>query len=123
MLRRALPWLVLLSVMAVAHANVVLGPLPKAEATPGEYVTFAVPLSGNGTATVEVAAPAGWQLVSTEREVTVEGSQRVPFTARVPTSALAGTTADFPVSVTGPAGTDRGTVTVRIRGQNGMTVT
>jgi len=123
MLRRALPWLVLLSVTAAAYANVALGSLPDAEANPGEYVTFAVPLTGNGTATVEVAAPAGWQLVSTEREVTVEGSQRVPFTARVPTSALAGTTADFPVTVTGPAGTDRGSITVRIRGQNGMTVT
>lgn len=118
---RALLLTVFLVACCAARANVAFGDLPEPAAEPGEYLTFAVPLTGNGTFLVEVTAPAGWQLVTGSREVEVAGSRLVPFTVRVPASALADTRAELRVRASGATGSTEGSISVRVRGSSGMT--
>lgn len=122
-MRRLLTLLaLLLSTPALALvAN--FGPSPVVTGVPGEYATFAVPFEGDGQFTVTASAPEGWQLVSDSREVSVNGSTLVPFTIRVPSDALAGTSATVDLSATGVEGfLTRSHLTITVAGSSGVSL-
>lgn len=112
--------LLTLLLAAVAHANVGFGPAPEVTGKPGDYVTFAVPVHGNGDVTVSLEAPAGWPLVSDSRMLTLSGPMQVPFTLRIPPAALLGTTAELFATATTAAGeVTTSTINVTVTGSTG----
>lgn len=105
---------------ATASANVSFGPAPSVAGEPGQYVTFAVPVNADGQVTVSVASPSGWSLVSDTRTLSVSGSFPVPFTLRIPGSALLGTTAQLQATASTPEGDLTTTdITVTVTGSTG----
>ncbi len=123
MFQRALLALAMLLLTAgAASARVEFGSVPGLEALPGEYFTFAVPVTGEGSVTVKVTAPEGWQLVTDTRELQLGGTRHVPFTVRVPAAALAGTRAQLELSASGEAGSAHSSVIVTVAGSSGVSV-
>ena len=112
--------LLALLLSAAAHANVGFGPAPEVSGQPGDYVTFAVPVHGNGDVTLSLESPAGWPLVSNSRHVTLAGPMQVPFTLRIPPAALLGTTAELIATATTSAGEmTTSTINVTVTGSTG----
>src|SRR5690625_3290368 len=124
-MRRFLPIAMILLAFATARAGAGFGSLPEPAAEPGEYLTFSVPVTGTGTYVVSLAGPSGWQFVSSSREVAVDGSRLVPFTVRVPSTALADERIGLRVRIQGTDGAAEAeeSITVRVRGSSGMTFT
>ena len=56
---------------------------------PGEYVTLAFPVIGKGEYSFALQAPDGWEPLSANRTLTLEGERTLVFTVRVPLEALA----------------------------------
>ncbi len=123
MVQRALLALAMLVTTGAVGAQVEFGSMPALEALPGEYLTFAVPISGDGSVTVVVTAPDGWHVVTDTRELQLRGTRQVPFTVRVPATALAGTRAQLELSATGEAGRAQTSIGVTVGGSAGVSVT
>ena len=62
---------------------------------PGEYVTLAFPVIGKGEYSFALQAPDGWEPLSANRTLTLEGGRTLVFTVRVPLEALADQVAVF----------------------------
>ena len=62
---------------------------------PGEYVTLAFPVIGKGEYSFALQAPEGWEPLSANRTLTLEGERTLVFTVRVPLEALADQVAVF----------------------------
>src|SRR5690625_2315431 len=103
-----------------AHAHVSFGPVPVVEGTPGEYVTFALPVNGDGDINVSLETPPGFEPVNSSRTLSVSGSALVPFTLRIPASALSGTRAALTATATDGGGSSTSTdITVTVLGSTG----
>ena len=119
MIRRLVLLLVLL-LWATAQANVGFGQTPEVTGKPGDYVTFAVPVHGDGEVTVSLEAPAGWPLVSSSRTMMLAGPMLVPFTLRIPPAALLGTTAElFATASTSAGDLTTTSISVTVTGSTG----
>ncbi len=64
-------------------------------AKPGDYVTLGFNVSGTGTYTFQLEAPEGWEPLSNNKSLTLDGPRSVAFSLRVPLEALADQTAVF----------------------------
>ena len=62
---------------------------------PGEYVTLAFPVIGKGEYDFKLQAPDGWEPLSANRTLTLDGERTLVFTVRVPLEALADQVAVF----------------------------
>lgn len=62
---------------------------------PGEYVTLAFPVIGKGEYSFTLQPPEGWEPLSANRTLTLEGERTLVFTVRVPLEALADQVAVF----------------------------
>ncbi|HEX7022875.1 MAG TPA: hypothetical protein VF171_08455 [Trueperaceae bacterium] len=68
---------------------------PEARGLPGAYVTLPFTVEGRGAFTIHVLAPEGWQPLSQDRKVSLDGETTLPVTIRVPADALGGARADI----------------------------
>ena len=110
----------LLLLAVSAHAHVSFGSVPVVEGTPGEYVTFALPVNGDGDINVSLETPPGFEPVNSSRTLSVSGSALVPFTLRIPASALSGTRAALTATASDGGGSSTSTdITVTVLGSTG----
>jgi hypothetical protein len=78
-------FLPLLLFLGLAVAQVRFLPSPGQAGAPGEYLTLSLRVEGQGTARFRLEAPEGWQALSSERVVVLEGREEaLSFTLRVP---------------------------------------
>jgi len=78
-------FLPLLLLLGLAFAQVRFLPSPGQAGAPGEYLTLSLKVEGQGTARFRLEAPEGWQALSSERVVALEGQvETLSFTLRVP---------------------------------------
>lgn len=78
-------FLPLFLLLGAAFAQVRFLPTPGLAGTPGDYLTLGLKVEGQGTVRFRLEAPEGWQALSSERVVVLEGREEtLSFTLRVP---------------------------------------
>ncbi len=84
--------------LAAQSANLVLQANDAPLARPGDYVTLAFVAKGSGEFQFLLNAPDGWEPLSNNKTISIEGQRTIGFTVRIPLDALADQIAKFVVT-------------------------